>query len=371
MSAARRILVVFPVAQIGGAERLLLHLLERLDRRRFAPAAFVVGRGPLQDELAARDVPCWGFAAHRFREILPVALAGWRLAQLIGRHRAEILHVCGVKSLIYAAPAARLTGARILWHLFDPPPDPPSWQDRIAARFPSDQLVHIAEQTREQFAPLLGNRAASVIRPGVDDPPEADLSLLARYELPADQPVALIATRLQRFKGVHDLLDAAPRIWQAAPDCTIVVLGGSLFGLEPEYRQAIQHKARQIDPQGKRLLVTGHVPLAERQAWQARCTLYVHTAHQEPFGLAIAEAMARGKAVVSTETEGGRLLVDPGETGLLVAPGEPAALADAVLRLLQNPDEAEKMGRAGLARVRDQFHVERMVEQIQAVYDLL
>jgi glycosyltransferase involved in cell wall biosynthesis len=86
---------------------------------------------------------------------------------------------------------------------------------------------------------------------------------------------------------------------------------------------------------------------------------------------AVLEAMAAGKPVVATRVGGVPEVVDDGVTGLLVPPRDPDALADAVVRLLRDPNRMRRMGQAGLERVRRHFSVEQMVRRTEALYEEL
>ena len=103
---------------------------------------------------------------------------------------------------------------------------------------------------------------------------------------------------------------------------------------------------------------------------QLYCALdvFVSASHTESFGLAIAEAMASGAAVVATETEGAREIIQPGETGLLVPVRDVDKLAEAVLELLDNKDRRVRLGRAAQQSVATQFSVERMIDETEEIY---
>ena len=91
----------------------------------------------------------------------------------------------------------------------------------------------------------------------------------------------------------------------------------------------------------------------------------------EGMPVSVLEAMACARPVVSTAVGSVADAVVNGETGLLVSAGSPAELADALVRLLQRPEEAEAMGRAGRLRVERQFSLDAMVERIQTIYSEL
>jgi starch synthase len=82
----------------------------------------------------------------------------------------------------------------------------------------------------------------------------------------------------------------------------------------------------------------------------------------------ILEAMGAGKAVVATRVGGNPEAVSDGETGLLVPPQNPVALASAIIELLRDPGRAEAMGRAGMERARERFSLSAMVTAVEETY---
>ena len=96
--------------------------------------------------------------------------------------------------------------------------------------------------------------------------------------------------------------------------------------------------------------------------------LYVASSRKEGLPLSILEAMAAGLAVVATDVPGHRDVVVPGETGLLVPPEDPAALAEAVAALLMDPVRRKSLGQAGRERVRQEFSIGAMVDATATAY---
>jgi glycosyltransferase involved in cell wall biosynthesis len=99
--------------------------------------------------------------------------------------------------------------------------------------------------------------------------------------------------------------------------------------------------------------------------------LVVHPSHEEGFPNTILEAMAAGKAVVATNVGGIPEAVMDGETGILVPPRRPDRLAEALLALLNDPERAARMGKAGRRRVVDAFPLGKMVREVEEMYDRL
>ncbi|MGH7409967.1 MAG: glycosyltransferase, partial [Candidatus Methylomirabilis sp.] len=92
---------------------------------------------------------------------------------------------------------------------------------------------------------------------------------------------------------------------------------------------------------------------------------------EEGFPNAVLEAMAAGKPVVASRVGGIAEAVIHEETGLLVPPGDDQALAEAILRLLEHPAEAARLGEAGRCRVTERFELDVMVNQYEAIYEEL
>src|SRR5262249_45452885 len=95
----------------------------------------------------------------------------------------------------------------------------------------------------------------------------------------------------------------------------------------------------------------------------------IHASQREPFGRVLLEAMAVGKPVVAPREGGPTEIVADGETGLLVPPRDPDALARAIVALLRDPARRTAMGRAGRARVAAMFDIHDHARRIERVFD--
>ena len=161
--------------------------------------------------------------------------------------------------------------------------------------------------------------------------PSSDPALLADEDRGRDPFTVLCVARQYPRKRVVDLIDAFAIVVGREPRARLVVIGDG-----PEHG-ALAERLRQ-----RRL--GGHVQLlgalpddGEVRAWYRRCSLFCLPSEQEGFGIVFLEAMASGLPVVSTTAAAIPEVVPDGQAGLLVPPRDPAALAEALLRLLQDP----------------------------------
>ena len=177
--------------------------------------------------------------------------------------------------------------------------------------------------------------------------------------LPPGAPVVGNIAALVAHKGQRYLIDAAPAIVRARPDTQILIFG------EGELRPALQRQIRSLG-------LDHHVKLVgfrpDILSLLGGLDLFVMSSLTEGLGTSILDAMAAARAVVATTAGGIPEVVVHGETGLLVPPGHAAPLADAIIALVGDPARRTAMGQAGLARVREHFTVDRMVDETLAVY---
>jgi glycosyltransferase involved in cell wall biosynthesis len=185
------------------------------------------------------------------------------------------------------------------------------------------------------------------------------LDLHVEYWLPRGVPVIVNVGALVGHKGQKYLLDAMPLVMRELPDAHLVILG------EGELRAPLEKQLRELHLE-KAVRLPGF--REDVLSLMKSADLFVMSSVTEGLGSAVLDAMAMGLAVVGTRAGGIPEAVVDGETGLLVPPGEPVPLAQALVRLLKDPDLRARYGRAGQARVAKQFSVDHLVEGTMAVY---
>ena len=228
-------------------------------------------------------------------------------------------------------------------------------QKRVVKRLGS--LVTVSESARRDISREFGIPAGRlrVVPNGIDTDVFRPLPGIAR------EPGRIIATNSADtpLKGLAHLLAAVAEISRSRNHFKLVVIG------EPKKNGAVERLVRELRI-APRVEFTGRIDAAELVRHYARAAAAVIPSLYEGFGLPAGEAMACGVPVISTT--GGALPEVVGDAGLLVPPADPVALAAAIRRILDHPDESRVLGQRGLARVGLNFTWRRAAELTVSAY---
>jgi glycosyltransferase involved in cell wall biosynthesis len=334
---------VHRIGGIGGSERHLLTLLPAL-----------AGRGVdvsflgLDDPSRAPD-PFYDALTVPYERIPAPRDIDPLLAAHVARaaRQADIVHTHLVHADVYGALAARrLVSTK---HNDDPfRAGAFRFVERALAWRASRVIAITRALARFQIERVgLPPEKVEVIHYGLDDLPAA-WGTNPPDPVPPDARVLLAVCRLEPQKGV----DVAIRALRDIPDVHLVVLG------EGPQRAELERMA------DERVHLLGRVP--DVAAWLRRASALVHPARWEGFGLALLEAMLASLPVVATRVSSIPEIVADGQTGLLVPPDDPVALAAAVNAVLADPGA---YGEPGRARALTEFSVARMADRTLAVYE--
>lgn len=174
------------------------------------------------------------------------------------------------------------------------------------------------------------------------------------------RPLVGYAGRLSREKGIETLLDAFAQVLADVPEARLLIAGAG--PLETVLRQAAA-------PLGDSVRFLGHLPRPEMEAVFGELWVQaVPSLWHEPFGNVSTEAMMRGTAVVASDVGGQSDIVRDDETGCLVPPGDAAALADRLRRILSDRGFAERLGRAGREVALREYSREAALERMEEAY---
>ena len=292
--------------------------------------------------------------------------AGWKLSRIIKDLRPDIVHAHDPHAVALSALALSfITGGRcpglmasrrVAFHL----------KGNAFSRWKYHQVDCFIAASNAINQMLVGDgidpeRIVTVYE-GIDlqrVQAEPAANIHAEFWLPKDAPVVGAVGALTQEKGHKYLIDAAALVVREVPDARFVILG------DGELRATLE---RQI----KDLHLEKHVALpgfrADVLSFVAAFDLFVMSSLFEGLGTSLLDAMAVAKPIVASDTGGIPEVVVHGDTGLLVPPRDTQALARAISTLLKDGARRERMGRAGLDRVRQIFSADRMVERTLEVY---
>jgi glycosyltransferase involved in cell wall biosynthesis len=376
---------------IGGDSTVLLHTLEQLDLERIAPLVvatpeceawqrFVPLRAAGRIKLLGLDMGVTGTdpgspRRSRASDAFVVAAAFTRLLAIVVRERVDVVYTLDrSRAVLLASGAARLSGRRLVFHAHYPYYPSARWS--VAVVRAADCVVAISGFIqREYVARGIDPRRIRVIYNGIDaaryDFSGDTTDLRASLGLAADDKVVLLPGRLSRYKGQLELLEALPTILAAEPRVRCVFagydspeLGDLVVPGAGSVGAVVQLRAAELRV-SERLVLTGATTrMAELQA---AADVVVVPSWAEPFGLVVAEAMAAGRPIVGAAAGAIPELITDSVSGLLVPPRAPAALAAAVVRLLQDRALAQRLAREAQRVVRQNFTIARYAREIQEV----
>ncbi|HUK63761.1 MAG TPA: glycosyltransferase family 4 protein, partial [Dongiaceae bacterium] len=199
------------------------------------------------------------------------------------------------------------------------------------------RFVVISESTRDDL--VRRGIAAShieVVHCGLDH----ETYRLDGSAVKAAHPTVLYVGRLRRYKGVEWLMRALPRVHARLPEARLVVVGDGPDRARLEARAAHLGVREAVE-------FRGFLPRAEKARLMREAWVLVQPSPKEGWGLTVVEAGACGTAVVAADSPGLRDSVRRGETGLLVPYGDDARLAEALLRVLEEPATRDRLAAAG------------------------
>jgi glycosyltransferase involved in cell wall biosynthesis len=298
--------------------------------------------------------------------------------RILKKYRGEIVHLSFL-SLISPLPwIARSYGARKIFvtdHGSRPPGYKPRratlWK-RVAARLilhPVDKVFGVSEfNCRTLQATDLIDRSRSellydaIYLPTLEDADRRASAFRSRFQLPQDRELIVQVSWMIPEKGVLDFLEAARMVLQENPRAHFVLVGNG------DHMQDYQQRAVQMGISNA-VTWTGLLENpVEDGVYAAGDIFCLPSRWQEAFGWVITEAMSFEKPVIASAIGGIPEIIDEGITGYLVPSGSPRHLADRMLKLLNDPETRQKMGRNGRRVVHERFNLPNAIAELIAHY---
>jgi len=231
-----------------------------------------------------------------------------------------------------------------------------------------DAAIAVAPAVAAQLEKIFPKEKIHIIHNGLDVSAVADMETLSNefrflHDIPFDVPLVGTIGELKPLKGQLDFVLAAHEIAKEHPECRFVVAGKD-NSADKKYRRELRRLVKVAGLQQHFLWLDW---IDDTAPFFAALDVFVSPSHSESFGMAILEAMARGRPVVATETDGAIELI--GGTGSLVGINDPVEMADAVASLLSDKERRRTMGSTLQKIANERFSVERMVAATEKLYN--
>ncbi|WP_433975801.1 glycosyltransferase family 4 protein [Tunturiibacter lichenicola] len=366
----KRVGLVMPLGQQrGGAEALLMNLLRhRSDQHHFV-CAFLED-GPLVSKVKSIGYSARVFPTTRLTDPFNYLATIKNLSRWIAEEKLATVFSWMPKAHLYAGPAAYLRGARAIWFHHGI-----TWGtriDRIITRIPTAGILCCSNAGKEAQDKLKPARRTEVCYPGVtfpSDTPMDKAEARSQLGLATDIPIVGMVARWERWKGAHIFIQAADRLAFTRPSAHFFIVGGP-HPRDLAYAEELRGLAAH-SPLGDRLLLVGQLPPEQVPVWQAAADVIVHpVTSEEPFGMAVVEAMGMGKVVIASNAGGPAEIIHSGEDGLLVPRRDSAALAVAIDEMLDSPVRRNAIQERAFLRGRS-FSVSVFVHRVDELITLL
>lgn len=406
MTAPRTVLYVQHAGELGGSAMSLLYTMKGLDPARYRPVVALARPAEalqrLYEGAGIRTVPWTGIHPWDHSTVAPKPLhrpttwmhladvaANWRASQrrtmeLVEHVRPELVHLNSMPLSPCAEVLAR-EGVPTVWHVREPPLPArgPRWKAIRDRMMRVDELIFISQADRQAW--VRGERG--VVIPNFVDFARFDAAMdgapvRRRLGIAPDAPLLLYLGGWAPVKGIFPLLRAVAALRGRFPALRCLMPGSiypQSFGLPARAARAL-------------LPLVGSGTVSQRVRWEigrlglddvlmpmpfvedvaplfAASDVLVFPATRPHFARPAVEASAMGVPTVASRLPGLDELVDDGETGLLVPPGDAAALADALGRLLGDEALRRRMGRAGCRAARERYAVGPAMQRVMGIYD--
>lgn len=357
-------LVMPSASPTGGAEEAFVQLLKSDAARQMNWQAIFLEDGPLVQQMKPFAKQSLVVQCGRTREFWKWWKASGQIAKLAKNFQSDLVLGWMTKGHVYGGLAAWRADMQATWFQMGMPED--GLLDRMSRWLPAEAVFTCSEFVAGLQRAKQPGANVIPIHLGVDltrfDLHQLPTPSQAREQLglPATGPIIGIVGRLQRWKGMHTLIDAMPEILAKHPDAYCVLVGGQHAG-EPEYESQLNSRVlASASPSSFRLAGgQSNVPL-----WMEAMDVVIHASEREPFGIVVVEAMALGKAVVAAVPGGPAEIIRDGVDGFLTASGDVGMLADRVNQLLDDSQLRNDLGAEAKLRATSRFSSEAFVRRL-------
>ena len=361
-----RVLNVISDTNIGGAGHVLLNYLRHADRSRFETVVALPRGGALAEPVRAMGVPVREVDGMADRSLAPGAVS--ELCRVIEEVKPDIVHTHGSLS---GRVAARRKGCKSVYtkHCAFPPgkllsSPPGKLANRALDAWLDGGIIAMGDAARDVLVQTgVPEKKITVLLNGVSPlpmpTPEDRAAARAAWGLEPEDFVLGILARIESYKGHAVLLDAAKELTDQGRRVKVLIAG--IGGGEADVR-----KQAESLPAGT-VIFAGFIRQVERVLWAMDVQVNAST-ESEASNLSLLEGMSIGLPAIASDVGGNPLHIFDGQNGLVVPRGDSRALAAAAARLMDNPEERERMRQKALEIYQSRFTGDIFARNIENVY---
>ncbi|MGH8370233.1 MAG: glycosyltransferase [Gammaproteobacteria bacterium] len=383
MASSRvRLLKFMTLFGVGGTEKQVVNLVREMDHSRFDLSFGCLKRwGGMLDDISSQQIDVTEYPVRNLYGYNAL-LQQYKFATSLRKRKIQIVHSYNFYANVFSLPAARFAGVpcrvasiRDMGIYLTPAQQKvQKWACRLA-----DKIVVNADAIRDWLVNQ-GYRPEKIvtIRNGLDIAKyrrnSGGRKIRQELDLPPDAPVVLMLSRLNPQKGIEYFLAAIAQVRQNFPDAYFLVVGdeftreGDVRKPDLEYRKKLQETATRFGA-GNHIRFTGM--RSDVPEILAAASVSVLPSFSEGISNTVLESMAAGVPMVATHVGGTPEVIQDQQHGLLVAPGNAPALAEAICAILENPLLARRLSEQAKLRVETGFSLDRMVRETQNLYACL
>jgi len=345
-----------------GGEQQTLYLLQWLQGRNITSHLVCQEGSPMAGNAREAGIDVFPMVMHGEGDLL----AGYRIRTLINRWSYDIIHshTSHAHTLAFfgslGKKVRRLVTRRVDYSIFR---HSFLQLSGVKYRLMADYYIAISKKIKDiMVGDGISAERIFVVHSGIDPTRFEGATkdhLMAKFKLKGDERVVVNVAHLSPVKGQKHLVQSIPMVLAKIPTARFFIVGGGALMGE------LQALAKSLGL-NEALIFTGF--RHDVGAFYQIADLFVMSSVGEGLGTAVIDALAMSKPLVATNVGGIPEIIRDGETGRLVPPADPAALAEGIIELLSNPDKAKRMASQGQMDVRQKFSVEAMVEGNIDVY---
>jgi glycosyltransferase involved in cell wall biosynthesis len=372
---------------VSGAERVLLMILNGMDRHRYEPVVVCPAESRMMELAQGAGVRTRGLQTLQARftwRLDRVAQYLFSFYQVIRDARAVVvdeapafIHANSIRAGLVMSAATAGLKVPVIWHAHDIlPRHPLSTAVRAFAALTSrNHILAVSQAVANRFRglvlrPFTRRVPITVIHNSVDldrFQPNADSRHQTRraLNLKADELAVGIVGQLTPRKGQLELMDAFVEVADKMPNAILFIVGSALFNRDEEYAEHLVRRAGSvgIEKHVRFLGARDDVPDLIRAF-----DVMVINSHEEPFGLTVLEGLASGTATIATAVGGTPEMINHGVNGLLTPKGNRKLLAFAVLSLLRDANLRAAFSAQGRKDALERFSIPRYLTELNSLY---